>query len=91
MIPYWTNGSILLDNFDGIKFSRSKSLSLPPTVTGQSAIPKSTSEIPLTPFIQFDQAVSFELPIGDKIPRPVTTTLLCSCMQTTNYWNLCNL
>ena len=50
-------------------------------------------EIPDTPFIQESQASDNVLPIGDNIPKPVTTTLLCSCFMQKNFscLSLCNL
>ena len=48
-------------------------------LTGLLMIPTSTLVIPEMPSVHEDQASLTVLPIGDNMPKPVTTTLLCSC------------
>ena len=74
-------GSILLISLESRKSSGLKFFKRPPTFTGLFFKSISIFEIPDTPFIQESQASDNVLPIGDNIPKPVTTTLLCSCFM----------
>ena len=68
-----------LTSLESRKSSELKFFKRPPIFTGLFSNPISTLVMPDLPSTHECQASLTVLPIGERIPKPVTTTLLCSC------------